>query len=565
MAEQAGAAPAAADPAAGDGDGRGLGTELGRGSVLPSALGWRALLWLLLAYSLAWELGYRGSSEYWFLPAGLRVAALLRLPARQWPWLFAVELITLVLHGVVLNDGYRTLTGAILGMVAPFVCAAAALAWWRPRASPLREAVPLTLARLLFACSVAALLTAFCLALMLWVEQRAVWPQLPASLLRYWIGDVIGILIVTPLLVQIGFPDPVWRRWAVWRSCLQLALPVSGLLWMAHRWSPDALPYLAVLALFPPVWLAMRAGWRGAALAVSLTSILLYFAPTLFSAAIPPSVLQMMLAVVGSIALLLGAWVTAEDSVRRRLEGSVTRLAELNDALRQSTQAARALAVRLVDAQEAERARLRQELSRLIGPALNEMSSQLTLLARDLQQPESLRTVDTLRGRLHDLRKVFEHSFEFLQPGELGQRSLCDLLRNSALAEALEAAAVAFQLDWQLDTEGWSEEQRLPLLRLLQQLMLTAVHAGAAEALQVKVTGSAATSVQLSAQLTYRTPLPLEQLREAAAAVALVDRLRAVGADYRWQQRDPRRLSLDAQLPIGSSDQLPESLPPLRS
>jgi two-component system sensor kinase FixL len=97
------------------------------------------------------------------------------------------------------------------------------------------------------------------------------WAAFPAVLLRYWIGDVVGVLAILPLLLVLA-DRPSRRKLAAllprWETALQFgsALAILGIVFV---FLPGGhVKYFFVLFL-PLIWIAARHGLVGAAAAIA--------------------------------------------------------------------------------------------------------------------------------------------------------------------------------------------------------------------------------------------------------------------------------------------------------
>jgi integral membrane sensor domain MASE1 len=152
-----------------------------------------------------------------------------------------------------------------------------------------------------------------------------------AATLSYWVGDTIGIMVLTPFVLVL------WtRRYAVWMSTetlLQLVAIAAALMLVYAYWTAQHLQLVYVLFV-PIVWMAVRTGIEGVCLgilAVQLGFILGFHAfPHEISEMPKVQALMLVLALTG---LFAGELVTerrrTEDQLRLHQE-SLARLARVN-------------------------------------------------------------------------------------------------------------------------------------------------------------------------------------------------------------------------------------------
>lgn len=254
----------------------------------------------------------------WNPPPGLSLAMLLALGLRYAPLL----LLASVLAEIVVRDAGGS-PGEVLGYAAILAGGYAATAAWLLRGARL-DARFLTLRDLsVFTASVgvaaAAIASAYIAAHV--VAGRFSWAAWPEYTLRFWVGDVIGIVVLTPLLMvhAVGSRRPKWR--ITGEGLLQAAAIVAVLLAVFRAGDEAAARYFYVLFL-PLVWISVRHGFEGATVALLAMQLGLIVAMQLAgyasSSVLELQLLMLTLAVTG---LFLGMAVSEWRRVRRELEG----------------------------------------------------------------------------------------------------------------------------------------------------------------------------------------------------------------------------------------------------
>lgn len=148
----------------------------------------------------------------------------------------------------------------------------------------------------------------------------------PAALLKFWIGNGVGIVVTLPLILTLADPRQRagLRRMAGDRLALVQLAAVAAMLWLALRGSPEEhVKYFYVLFL-PVVWVATRHGLGGASVAIGLIQAGVVVA--IFDAAYPTPVVYDLQAVMIAIAvtgLLLGATVDERTRLGEELRDSL--------------------------------------------------------------------------------------------------------------------------------------------------------------------------------------------------------------------------------------------------
>lgn len=146
------------------------------------------------------------------------------------------------------------------------------------------------------------------------------WTRSVTSLPRLWIGDLTGILTLTPLLISVG----EWRnasrlvRSHHWEVMAQFAALLLTL------WLTFGLPATDQLRFFyplfvPVIWVALRWGLSGAMIAALTIQIGLIVAAQDESRAPPLLDLQFLMLTLSLTALLLGAVITERAEVLRKV------------------------------------------------------------------------------------------------------------------------------------------------------------------------------------------------------------------------------------------------------
>jgi len=263
----------------------------------------------------------------WNPPPGLSLALLLLLGLRYWPALFFATLLAeLLVRGLPAPFPYALLSSLFLT-----VCYAGAAALLR---GPLNFGSGFRTLRDLFVFLLVASGGAF-LAAISYVSiytYAGIAPEEAylANLLRFWVGDMIGIMVVTPLiLVHAGKGIALSKPG---KETLAQGVSVLLALWIIFGLEiTDEFKFFYLLFL-PLIWIAMRHGIQGATWAVLVSQLGLIGAVMLGSHHTTAVVeLQFLMLALAITCLFLGMSVTSRRSVEEKLQAQA---AELNHALR---------------------------------------------------------------------------------------------------------------------------------------------------------------------------------------------------------------------------------------
>ncbi len=286
----------------------------------------------------------------WTPPPGLTLAFLLMYGLHYAPLLVVVTfLASMPIYGVP-QDWLPALWAAGLLMFGLWGLAALLLKVWRidPRLGSQRD---LTL--LLMVAVAAAWLDASVHVFSRSPEAAPdAWAWM-ADLVNFWVGALIRILIITPLvLVHAKVDWRGWRNWPIWdwslvrsgvrsgwiggwnlsREILLQGIAIAIALWIIFGFAyTDEFKFFYLLFL-PMIWIAMRHGIRGATIAlgashVGINVILAWRG----SHAITVVEFQMLMLGLAITMLFLGMTVTARRAAEERLH---QREAELNQVMR---------------------------------------------------------------------------------------------------------------------------------------------------------------------------------------------------------------------------------------
>jgi glucose-6-phosphate-specific signal transduction histidine kinase len=286
---------------------------------------WRGIakgLALSAFYCLAYLAAWFSSLDQWFLPAGLRVAGLLLLPYRYWPYLFAGDVAALLLLRIP-RAGYD---GELWAYASPFLL------------PPLIAIVPAALRKRLGTIEKQIKwlpVMAPPIALWGWFSNMLVnfllsGPTSFASfdkLMKFSIGSWLGIFfIILPLLFWLERKSGKISAHHFRRDLL-ISIATSGALYFSISLSssvdPDLRQGMLMLMIAPAIGLAIRHGWHGAAIGIFMANLAI--AMTLpdfnFEAAHDTStfIVQQALVIAATGLLVLGAAISAQYAKAREL------------------------------------------------------------------------------------------------------------------------------------------------------------------------------------------------------------------------------------------------------
>jgi signal transduction histidine kinase len=382
---------------------------------------------LAVVYHLAARLGLKmayvqiNTSPVW-PPTGIALAALLLFGYNLWPGISLGVLVGSLLTGAPVGLAVGMALGNTLEALVGAYCLKRFVGFHNAM-DRIQDVVGLALFSVLSTALGASIgiLTLLLTGGIVWQAAGNIW-------ITWWIGDLLGALVVAPVLLVWATP-PSYRatRRMVDEGVVVLAL-LAAVTWyvFGSRAYAGVLHQAMIYVIFPfMIWTALRLGQRGAATAIFLVSGIAIWATSqgmgpfsLESKNDSLVLLQTFMGVVSLTSLILAAAATERRKAAGALHQRVKDLAALNEQnawlfeeVRQGNQQLHALSQRLMKAQEEERLHLSRELHDESGQLVAALTMQLGLLERDASQPEALnqhitelkRATQEIQDNLHQL------------------------------------------------------------------------------------------------------------------------------------------------------------------
>ena len=490
------------------------------------ASGSPGIVWLWLAlYPLAWVALFMGSSMYWFLPAGLRLGVLWILPRRWW-WKMAAFEFAGILALSLFRNAFHSPLALLAAAVLPwcvYACVVRGIGR-HGRGTPHNKAV----ARLLACGAVAALLNAIALTAINLNDSGALPDALPRTLANYAMGDFAGVILVLPVLLALSEQfGPDRRRWRELLAHGLVLVPLAVAMGLSLLPIIDAPLYPLMLALLPMFTLSYRTGWRQGAIAHAL------LIPGLLAISGPlvelwgSGQLQVLVAVTGCVALLLGATAERQRSQRSTLTATVQAL-----SLR-SAQLAGA-ANRIATLQEEERRRIGAELHDQLGQDMTAIATRLRVVERTAVDPsvrEGLASINALVSGAHThLREAIDH----LHPAVLDRFGLARALSEGPFAELMRDHDIRYDCTILGEIDALPDNIASALYRICQEATTNCVRHGCGGRTHIHlslVPGKLFSTLTLLIE-DAAGALHVDPTSPGRGLTNIRDRAQAIGADY---------------------------------
>ncbi len=187
---------------------------------------------------------------------------------------------------------------------------------------------------LLLVATLSTVLVACVYALILASADLIAWSDFSTAALRLWIGDLIGIAVVTPFALL----EAAHRRLKVnWETLAQFALMCAAL-WIVFLGPPVPQLYRFYLLFLPIIWISLRSGLPGACAGLVVTQLaLMVVVEFLLRGKVNITTYQEMMLVLTLTGLAAGSVVMEREQAEYRLRlqqeahARLTRLGSINE------------------------------------------------------------------------------------------------------------------------------------------------------------------------------------------------------------------------------------------
>ncbi len=432
------------------------------------------VLWLLLGAT---------AQPYWMLPYGLRFAALLLVPMRYWVWLLVAELIATA--GIDVVRGLPSdWSGVAMHVLPEFLVMMACM--WLLRRLHLHPSLrsPQDVTRLLLSVvMVVTATTAVDAGLLILTRGPGSSELLIRLIAEELLNHYLAILLVAPVLIMLLHTR--LERSALLRllmdGVLVLAPSMAILLVLSERAAPQP-QFARVLSLAPVLYFAFRHGWRGASLAMFITSLGMALVDLHLGHTPSTAAAYLFLAVAGTGALMLGS---ATDALRRSSE----RVAEQNAHLGAANRRLDHLTHQLRDAargnlqvDENQRRHLAAELHDELGQNITAIQTHVKLAQvrlREVGMEDISASINTILGHM---RRALHRLLDDLRPAILDEFGLLRALDEGPIRDLLTTAGVRYHTETHGDPRLLDDDTRTAIYRLTQESATNTVkHAHASE------------------------------------------------------------------------------------
>lgn len=497
---------------------------------------------LATAYLLFWLILWPTVQPYWMLPYGLRFGALLLTPTRYWGWLIGAELAATA--GINFTEGMPLgLANFALGeLPEPFAMASALLLLKRfdlPNSLNSPQQVTRLLLSVLMVVTITSAVDAAVLALS---DQPGSAELMVRVLGEQLLSHYLGILLIVPLMIMLLTTSIDQRalKNLLRDGLLVLAPSMIVLLLLSEQAAPQP-QFARVLSLAPVLFFAFRHGWRGASLAMLITSLGMTMVDQRLGHSPSSAAAYLFLAVAGTGALLLGS---ATDALRRSSKqvaeqnvylGAVNR--RLDQLARQLRDAARGN----LRADENQRRHLAAELHDELGQNITAIQTHVKLAQTRLSHAGMEDISASINNILAHMRRALHRLLDDLRPAVLDEFGLMRALDEGPIRDLLNAAGMTYLTELHGDPRQLDDDTRTAIYRLVQEGATNAVKHSQASEFKVRLRIGERAQAML-ALLDIRdngNGLPSRLPRDGRGLQGMRDRVTSLGGQFRLRPDHP--------------------------
>lgn len=497
---------------------------------------------LAIGYLLLWLLLWPTVQPYWMLPYGLRFGALMLTPIRYWGWLLGAELAATI--------GINVAEGSPLGLPGfcitrfpePMAMAAALLLLKRfdpPNSLNSPQQVTRLLLSVLLVVSITSAVDAGVLALSLQPDT----PDLMMRMLgQELLSHYLGILLIVPLMIML-LTSSIDRRALsqLLRDGVLVLLPSMVILLLLSEQAAPKPQFARVLSLAPVLFFAFRHGWRGASLAMLITSL----GMTMLDQHLghPPSGASayLFLAVAGTGALLLGSATDALRRSSRQVAEQNVYLAAVNRRLDQLAGQLRGAARGNLRADENQRRHLAAELHDELGQNITAIQTHVKLAQTRLSQAGMEDISTSINDILAHMRRALHRLLDDLRPAVLDEFGLMRALDEGPIRDLLNTAGMSYHTELHGAPRLLDDDTRTAIYRLVQEAATNAVkHAQATEfRVRLRIGERGGTILALLDIHDNGKGLPNRLPRDGRGLQGMRDRVTSLGGQFRLRPDHP--------------------------
>lgn len=422
----------------------------------------------------------------WFLPAGVRLSALLILERRYWPCIVLGEY-TSVLALYFQVQQYDHFVYEILGGFSPIVIYMfGAYFYFKNNQTIDFTSVSRTLFLLIYIV-VSAFCTAAILIIVLILDSSYFATQAPNVFFSYVLGDLVGILLVFPaayvihsmIAVDVGFD-----KWTV--SVYGLVVTCIAFLLLELLASNTHLVYyIKLFAIVPIIWCSYKGGWFGALTSTFLVNVFIVLVHMVTADYDDMLEKQFYIIVLSVTGMLLGSAISEKKGIGDQLAVTNEKLLSISIKLAELVKKDRQFAQSIVDVQESERKAIARELHDEIGQNITALKTNLKLLGDKPELAANRDLIDAIDA-IADI--TYESAYDlmhWLRPRELNDLGLVSSLQSKKFEHLLCKAGITYITEVVGDERPLPERVSIAIYRIAQECINNSIKHSKADTLRL--------------------------------------------------------------------------------
>jgi two-component system, NarL family, sensor histidine kinase FusK len=312
-------------------------------------------------------------------------------------------------------------------------------------------------------------------------------------------------------------------------------LPSMTILLVLSEQAAPQPQFARVLSLAPVLFFAFRHGWRGASLAMLITSLGMTLVDQHLGHAPSTAAAYLFLAVAGTGALMLGS---ATDALRRSSERVAEQnvyLGAVNRRLDQLAHQLRDAARGNLQADENQRRHLAAELHDELGQNITAIQTHVKLAQARLRQAGMEDISASINTILAHMRRALHRLLDDLRPAVLDEFGLLRALDEGPIRDLLNTAGMAYHTELHGDPRLLDDDTRTAIYRLAQESATNAVkHAQASEfRLRLRIGERQGMALALLDLRDDGAGLPSRLPRDGRGLQGMRDRVTSLGGQFR--------------------------------
>jgi two-component system sensor histidine kinase UhpB len=316
---------------------------------------------------------------------------------------------------------------------------------------------------------------------------------------------------------------------------LLVMLPSMAILLVLSEQAAPQPQFARVLSLAPVLFFAFRHGWRGASLAMLITSLGMTLVDQQLGHVPSTAAAYLFLAVAGTGALMLGS---ATDALRRSSERVAEQnvyLGAVNRRLDQLAHQLRDAARGNLQADENQRRHLAAELHDELGQNITAIQTHVKLAQARLHQAGMEDISTSINTILAHMRRALHRLLDDLRPAVLDEFGLLRALDEGPIRDLLNAAGMTYRTELHGDPRLLDDDTRTAIYRLVQESATNAVkHAKASEfRLRLRIGERQGIAVALLDLRDDGAGLPSRLPRGGRGLQGMRDRVTSLGGQFR--------------------------------